>query len=223
MARIRSIFPGLFTDEDFVQLSEAAQIFYIGLLTEADDQGVFEWKPVVLKMRLKAASMVPVEPLLAELVEHNRITSYTEDGRPYGAIRNFVRYQRPKKPNDHHPLPLTLRKYVGFESDGTRPAAPTGRKQFVTADTPNGSGSEPSNGKSHSVPNEFRTSRSSARPNSGTRRAEGGGRREEGCTEEPGQGEKGSPCEVGEHPTGTTVEGREYPGDVVPLAGRVSR
>ena len=31
MARIRSIHPGLFTDEKFVVLSEPAQVFFMGL------------------------------------------------------------------------------------------------------------------------------------------------------------------------------------------------
>jgi hypothetical protein len=49
MSRIRSIHPGFFADETFVMLSPLARLFWIGLLTEADDQGIFEWKPVTLK------------------------------------------------------------------------------------------------------------------------------------------------------------------------------
>src|SRR5258708_12968 len=105
MARIRSIHPGLFTDEAFVTVSDAAQIFYIGLLTEADDQGVFEWKPITLKMRLRPASTQPVDGLLAELVAAEKIASYEIDGRKLGAIRNFRKFQRPKSPNAVHSLP----------------------------------------------------------------------------------------------------------------------
>jgi len=117
MARIRSIHPGLFTDEDFVILSDSAQLFYIALLTEADDQGIFEWKPLTLKMRLRPASMQPVDPLLSELAAAKKIGVYEIDGRKYGAIRNFRRYQRPKSPNAIHPITDEWRKYVGL-SDG---------------------------------------------------------------------------------------------------------
>ncbi len=41
MARIRSIHPGLFTDEAFMALSLLARVVLPGLWTECDDQGVF--------------------------------------------------------------------------------------------------------------------------------------------------------------------------------------
>lgn len=114
MARIRSVHPGLFTDEAFVSVSDAAQIFYIGLLTESDDQGVFEWKPVTLKMRLRPASLSPVDELLAELEGAQRIIRYEISGRHYGAIRNFRKFQRPKSPNALHPTTDDIRSYVGL-------------------------------------------------------------------------------------------------------------
>src|SRR3546814_4769124 len=114
MARIRSVHPGLFTDEDFVALTDAEQIFYIGLLTEADDQGLFEWKPLTLRMRLRPAKDGDVAPLLAELVDAGRIQKAEIKGREYGAIRNFRKYQRPKSPNAVHPITDDLRIYVGL-------------------------------------------------------------------------------------------------------------
>ncbi len=114
MPRIRSIHPALFTDESFVSVSDAAQIFYVGLLTEADDQGVFEWKPLTLKMRLRPASTQPVDGLLAELESVDRIMVYEICGRKYGAIRNFRKFQRPKYPNATHPITDDVRTYVGL-------------------------------------------------------------------------------------------------------------
>jgi hypothetical protein len=114
MARIRSIHPGLFTDEAFVILSDAAQIFFLGLWTEADDQGVFEWKPMSLRMRLRPTKDGPVEPLLAEIVAAERILRFEMGGRHYGAIRNFRKYQRPKKPNAIHPITEEIRTYVAL-------------------------------------------------------------------------------------------------------------
>lgn len=114
MSRIRSVHPGLFTDEGFVSLSADAQILLIGIWTEADDQGIFEWKPVTLRMRLRPTKDGPIEPFLAELAAANCIARYEIDGRQYGAIRNFRKYQRPKSPNSVHPMPRDIRKYVGL-------------------------------------------------------------------------------------------------------------
>jgi hypothetical protein len=57
MARIRSVHPSLFTDEAWVSCSPLARVLYIGLLTDADDQGLFEWKPIQIKMRLLAGAV----------------------------------------------------------------------------------------------------------------------------------------------------------------------
>ncbi len=133
MARIRSIHPGLFTDEAFVSLSPAAQVLWIGLWCEADDQGVFEWKPTTLKMRVLPATTEAIDPLLDELERANCVRVYSVQGRPYGVIRNFVRHQRPKAPKEVHPLPAEHRGYAGYTSAGARPNATTGRKRYDAA------------------------------------------------------------------------------------------
>lgn len=135
MARIRSIHPGLFTDEAFVSLSAEAQILWIGLWCEADDQGVFEWKPTTLKMRILPAATEAIDPLLDELQRANCVRVYAVHGRPYGVIRNFVRHQRPKAPKEVHPLPPEYRAYAGYTSAGTRPNATTGRKRYDAAES----------------------------------------------------------------------------------------
>jgi len=119
MARIRSIHPGIFTDEAFVALSADAQVLLFGIWTEADDQGVFEWKPVTLRMRLRPAKDGDVEAFLAELMAVNAVCRFEVGGRQYGAIRNFRKYQRPKKPNAVHPMPPEIRTYVFLDADGS--------------------------------------------------------------------------------------------------------
>jgi hypothetical protein len=93
-----------------------ARLLFIGIGVEADDKGVFQWKPITLKMRLFPADNVDIAALLEELIEAGVITSYEVEGSKYGAIRNFRRHQRPKTPNDIHPIPDDLRQYVGFSS-----------------------------------------------------------------------------------------------------------
>lgn len=123
MARIRSIHPGFFTDEELVGTSMAARLLVIGLWIEADDKGVFEWKPITIKMRIFPVDNVDISELLAELVSARAIKPYEIDGRKYGAIRNFCQYQRPKSPNDVHPMPDDFRNWVGSPRE-ISPAVP---------------------------------------------------------------------------------------------------
>jgi len=121
MARIRSTHPGQWSDEDFVACSMAARLLAIAIRNEADDQGIFEWKPLSLKMKLFPADQVDMDDMLAELVEHKHVIKFDHDGESYGAVRNFRKYQRPKKPTAIYPLPNELRTYVGLTDNGSEP------------------------------------------------------------------------------------------------------
>lgn len=116
MARIRSIHPGIWTDEGFVSLSAYARLLLIGLWNECDDKGIFEWKPITLKMRIMPVDNVDVAVLLSEIETAGVVCQYTVDGKIYGAVRNFRKFQKPKTPNDVHPAPPRIRNYVGLGS-----------------------------------------------------------------------------------------------------------
>lgn len=125
MARIRSIHPGLFTDEAFMSASAHARLLIIGIWTEAWDDGVFEWKPLTLKAKLFPVDAVDMASLLDELVSLDFVRPF-DAGKKFGAVRNFQKYQRPKKPNSSGVLPNTLHEYVGsvpnqFGTDGENP------------------------------------------------------------------------------------------------------
>lgn len=126
MSRIRSIFPGIFTDDAYVSVSFAARWFVMGLMTDADDNGVFEWKPTQLKMKLLPADMCDVHDLLAELEGAFIIRRYTigdpdvmarHAKRPVllGAIRNFVRWQKPRRPKIIWPITKEIQEFVGID------------------------------------------------------------------------------------------------------------
>lgn len=126
MSRIRSIHPGFFTDEDIVSVSMAARMLMIGIGVEADDKGVFEWKPITIKMRLFPADNIDVAALLEELAHVGLIRRYEVAGKAYGAIKNFRKFQRPKTPNNIHPAPRDILIYVAIEKPDseTPPADP---------------------------------------------------------------------------------------------------
>lgn len=121
MARIRSIHPGLFTDEVYMAMSPLAKAAWPGIWTECDDHGVFEWKPIVLKARLLPADTVDLEALLEELVGKGAIRKFEDGGKWYGTVRNFCLFQKPKKPIYRHPLPNQFRTFVGLNKPSGEP------------------------------------------------------------------------------------------------------
>lgn len=131
MARIRSVHPSLFTDEAWVSCSPLARILYIGLWTDADDQGVFEWKPLQIKMRLLPGDGADATALLDELAGVDLVQPYEIDGKRLGAIRDFRKFQRPQKPNAIHPITEKVREYVGLSATGTEPGEEQSRTSTV--------------------------------------------------------------------------------------------
>ena len=115
MARIRSVHPELFLDEAFVELSMAARVLAIGLWTQADDRGIFEWKPSRFKMTIFPNDTLELPLLLSELETQNCIKKFEIDGKSYGAVRNFCLFQRPRMPSYRHPFPEFCNNYVAFD------------------------------------------------------------------------------------------------------------
>ena len=56
--------------------SAHARLLIIGLWCEAHDDGVFEWKPLTLKVRLTPADAVDVAALLDELLRLNFVRRF---------------------------------------------------------------------------------------------------------------------------------------------------
>lgn len=125
MSRIRSIHPGLWTDERFVSVSPFARLMFMGILNECDDGGVFEWSPLKLKMRLLPADNVNAGELLDELSNAGSVMAYEIDGKMYGAVRNFCKFQRPKKPTYPNPRLPTVDAYTGLSSEPVTHQLPT--------------------------------------------------------------------------------------------------
>lgn len=136
MSRIRSVHPGIWTDEDFVTLSSFARLLLIGLWNECDDKGIFEWKPVTLKMRLLPADNVDAAALLDEIAKAGAIMRYEIGGKAYGAVRNFGKFQRPKKPNDIHPATQVVLAFCGIGSEPDALEADYSVNDFRTSSPP---------------------------------------------------------------------------------------
>jgi hypothetical protein len=132
MSRIRSIHPGLWTDVEFVSLSPFARLLFIGIWNECDDKGMFLWSPLHLKMRILPADNIDASELLAEIEAAGNVRRYDVDGKSYGAVKNFAKFQRPKKPNDIHPAPVEILAFAGHDSEPAPAEQPKVRNQFPT-------------------------------------------------------------------------------------------
>ena len=122
MARIRTIKPDFWTDEDIVECSVSARLFFIGLLNFADDNGNLVYSAKKLKMQIFPGDSFDCEPLIYELITHGLLIEYSVNGERFLNIKGFKRHQvinrrsktsipepdfsdkEQKTGNDHHPL-----------------------------------------------------------------------------------------------------------------------
>lgn len=97
MARIRTIKPEFFQDEDLATVSELANLLAVGLLGHADDEGYFRANPALVKsvvFPLREPS-VSIHDMLSELSDIGFIKLFKgSDGKDYGLVCNFVKHQR---------------------------------------------------------------------------------------------------------------------------------
>lgn len=97
MSRIRNIKPTFFTDEIMALFPRDIRLFFIGLWTECDSGGVFEWKPFQLKLKLFPADQditrEKIESFLSDLLLADRIRKFQSGGDAYGFVVQFAEHQ----------------------------------------------------------------------------------------------------------------------------------
>lgn len=106
MSRIRSIHTEQWTDDGFIECSPLARLLAIGVRNYADDNGVFEWNPKKLKIRILPVDNCDIEELLEELITTEQVMKYKIGSKDFGMIRSFAKFQRPKKPTFKFPVPV---------------------------------------------------------------------------------------------------------------------
>lgn len=122
MARIRSVHPSLWTDENFVSLQVMARLFLIGMWNEADDYGLFEWKPTRLKMRLAPNDAIDAAAIMDELAAAGFLVRLDRDGKALGLVKNFRKFQRPKTPSSPLvPLDDAILSIIGIDKPADVP------------------------------------------------------------------------------------------------------
>ena len=98
MARIRNIKPEFFSHEELQDMHIKhpelnLMLVFAGLFTQSERTGVFQWKTRILKLSILPFVDYDLEKSLSCLEEHNFIKKFVRDGKEYGYIWNFTKYQ----------------------------------------------------------------------------------------------------------------------------------
>lgn len=102
MARIRTIKPEFCTSADSGALSRDARLFFLQLLTEADDEGRLAWIPRrlcgVLYPFDEDVSAAMLNGWATECCTRNMLQLYTADGATYAQVVNWTKHQKISHP-----------------------------------------------------------------------------------------------------------------------------
>lgn len=133
MARIRSIKPEFFDDEDLCELPPLHRLCYIGLWCQADKAGRLEDRPKRLRARVLPFDDVDMEAMLTDLTQAGFIIRYVVDRKQYIAIKPsaWAKHQRPRSDEPESELPSVDSATVfvsSLHSDEDEPSETLGKE-----------------------------------------------------------------------------------------------
>lgn len=102
MARKRMIAPSFWSDEKLgEQCSALERLLFLGLISNADDEGIGRGNPKYLKSQIFPYDDLTVDEfkkMLLNLSKHKLIILYQHEGQAYYMVKNFLKYQTINKP-----------------------------------------------------------------------------------------------------------------------------
>ena len=109
MARKRMISPEIWDSENFSKLSILAKLVFIGMFSNADDEGRGKAKAECQKSKLfaydESMRVADVESALDEVAENMSVTMYSHDGNEYYSFDNWKKWQKVDKPSPSNIIP----------------------------------------------------------------------------------------------------------------------
>lgn len=110
MARIRTIKPDIATHEGLFEAEQKSglpiRLAFTLLLTCADKEGRFKWRPRELKLSvLPYDDEINFEDVLNCLANHNFIIKYEVNGQKYGCYVNWKKHQKPNNKESESAIP----------------------------------------------------------------------------------------------------------------------
>jgi hypothetical protein len=101
--RIRSLKPELWRDQELQMLSAHARLLFIGLISNADDEGRLEGNVALIRSIVFPCDVDvttrKVDAWLTTLTNSGFIVRYEVASRPFVAICNWKKHQRVDKPS----------------------------------------------------------------------------------------------------------------------------
>lgn len=123
--RSRNIKPGFFENEQLGMLPLGARILFIGLWCLADREGLIEFRPLKIKIKVFPYDDITIKTIkgwLHDLAERNLITLYQDEYMErLILINNFKKHQRPHKKEAPSELEELLTKLKPCDTDFTQP------------------------------------------------------------------------------------------------------
>lgn len=101
MARKRMIDPNFWTDEKLGECSIQERLLFMGLISNANDEGYGRANSKLLKATIfpyDDIEIVELEKWLSHLIEFNMIVVFEYDKQKYYYIPNFLKHQTINKP-----------------------------------------------------------------------------------------------------------------------------
>jgi hypothetical protein len=148
VARIRTIKPQFFTDDELAELPAITRLFFIGLWTQADVAGRMACRPKRLKAEILPYDDCDVDEILDGLEGAGFVTRYEVDGSGYLWIPTFRKHQRitgkeaetpsefPRCPQDSDPELLGKHRGNTGETPGKQLGNQDGDHWGNTGETP---------------------------------------------------------------------------------------
>jgi hypothetical protein len=104
MPRIRTLKPECWADEEFEGLSRDARLLFVGLVTQADDEGRQKAHPALLKGAIYPydldLGLDEIEAWLGELQRARLVLRYEVEGRAFLHLRGWHKNQRIDRPQE---------------------------------------------------------------------------------------------------------------------------
>lgn len=135
MARKRMIDPSIWSDEGMADLTPRQQLLYVGLFSNADDEGRLKGSPAAVALMLPTIYQgVPRDDvgtdIDAVLASMTRLVRYVVDGRVYLAFGNYARWQKIDRPTPSElPAPPDPRPLDDPSTNAPRFLAPNRREE----------------------------------------------------------------------------------------------
>lgn len=141
MARIRTIKPEFWVDDQIVELDYATRLLFIGLWNFVDDEGYVEYKAKRIKMQIFPADSLDVSGMLTNLLDMGRLAQFASDQGDLLRVVNWDRHQKISHP--------TATRFTGIQPHGSASAP---ESSGGVANIPDDSGLKGKEGKGKEVP-----------------------------------------------------------------------